>query len=136
MSLDESMAVLRTLSDPTRVRLLAALREEELTVAELQRVLDVPQSRVSTHLARLKEAGLALDRTDGAHRYYRLAEGSMPQAAKVAWGALSGSLDHDPQLERDRRNKDAVLSSRQSGDSWVDRVAGSLDRHYSPGRTW
>ena len=69
------MTVLRALGDPTRVRLLAALDGEELTVAELQHVLDVPQSRVSTHLARLKEAGLALDRIDGPHRYYRRADG-------------------------------------------------------------
>jgi ArsR family transcriptional regulator len=136
MGLDESMEALRALTDPTRVRLLAVLDEEELTVAELQRVLDVPQSRVSTHLARLKEAGLALDRVDGPHRYYRRAEGSMPPAARAAWATVSEQVAGDPQLERDRARRQQVLASRRGGQSWVDRVAGSLDRHYSPGRTW
>jgi ArsR family transcriptional regulator len=137
MSLNESMSLLRALADPTRVRLLCALEQEELTVAELQEVLDVAQSRVSTHLGRLKKAGLALDRVDGPHRYYRLADGSMPPAARVAWQAVRKPLDGDAQVERDRQRLEAVIASRQSGgSSWVDRVAGSLDRHYSPGRTW
>jgi ArsR family transcriptional regulator len=135
MSLQESMTVLRALGDPTRVRLLAALDGEELTVAELQHVLDVPQSRVSTHLQRLKEAGLALDRIDGPHRYYRRADGAMPPAARATWEAVAAPLGDDAQLERDRVRRAAVLAARK-GPSWVDRVAGSLDRHYSPGRTW
>jgi ArsR family transcriptional regulator len=137
MSLNESMAFLRALADPTRVRLLCALDHEELTVAELQEVLNVAQSRVSTHLGRLKKAGLALDRVDGPHRYYRLANGAMPAAARSAWQALRQPLDGDPQVERDRQRRDAVIAARATGGStWVDRVAGSLDRHYSPGRTW
>jgi ubiquinone/menaquinone biosynthesis C-methylase UbiE len=137
MSLNDSMALLRALADPTRVRLLCALENEELTVAELQEVLDVAQSRVSTHLGRLKKAGLALDRVDGPHRYYRLADGAMPAAARVAWQAVRQPLEGDPQVERDRHRRESVIAARQSGgSSWVDRVAGSLDRHYSPGRTW
>lgn len=137
MSLNDSMAMLRALADPTRVRLLCALENEELTVAELQEVLDVAQSRVSTHLGRLKKAGLALDRVDGPHRYYRLADGAMPVAARVAWQAVRQPLEGDAQVERDRQRREAVIAARQNGgSSWVDRVAGSLDRHYSPGRTW
>jgi ArsR family transcriptional regulator len=136
MSLDDSMAALRALSDPTRVRLLAVLTDEELTVAELVRVVDVPQPRVSTHLARLKEAGLALDRGSGQHRFYRIADGSMSQAARSAWEAVRSQLEGDPQVERDRQRRTAVLAARKGGQSWIDRVAGSLDRHYSPGRTW
>jgi ArsR family transcriptional regulator len=135
MSLEESMTVLRALGDPTRVRLLAALDGEELTVAELQHVLDVPQSRVSTHLARLKEAGLALDRIDGPHRYYRRADGAMPPVARATWEAVAVPLADDAQLEKDRQRRASVLAARR-GPSWIDRVAGSLDRHYSPGRTW
>ena len=136
MSLNESMALLRVLADPSRVRLLCALEHEELTVAELQEVLDMPQSRVSTHLGRLREAGLALDRVDGPHRYYRLADGGMPAAARIAWQAVRQPLEGDAQLERDRQRRESVVVARGAGASWVDRVAGSLDRHYSPGRTW
>jgi ubiquinone/menaquinone biosynthesis C-methylase UbiE len=136
MGLEDSIEVLRALSDPTRVRLLAVLDGEELTVAELQRVLDVPQPRVSTHLAKLKEVGLALDRTDGPHRYYRIANGAMSQAARGAWTAVAQQIEGDAQVERDRHRRTSVLAARKGTQSWVDRVAGSLDRHYSPGRTW
>jgi ArsR family transcriptional regulator len=85
----------------------------------------------------LKEAGLALDRVDGPHRYYRRGNGSAAPAARAAWSALSAPLEGDAQLERDRERRDQVLAARRgAGQSWVDRVAGSLDRHYSPGRTW
>src|SRR5262249_13586522 len=134
-TLDQAMLVLRALNDPTRVRLLAALEGEELTVGELERILEVPQSRVSTHLARLKEAGLALDRTDGPHGSSRRADGSRPPQARESWAALRGPLAGDPQLDRDRARREQVLEVR-AGKSWVDRVAGTLDRNYSPGRTW
>jgi ubiquinone/menaquinone biosynthesis C-methylase UbiE len=134
MALRDSIDLLRALNDPTRIRLMAVLHDEEMTVAELQQVLHLPQSRVSSHLSRLKEAGLALDRVDGAHRYYRLANGAMPEASRAAWEAVRQPLNGDPQLERDRHRRDEILARRSK--SWIDQVAGSLDRHYSPGRTW
>ena len=71
MDLGSTTALLRLLSDPTRVRLLALLEREELTVAELSAVLRLAQPRVSTHLAKLKEAGLVRDRRAGVSAYYR-----------------------------------------------------------------
>jgi ArsR family transcriptional regulator len=141
MSIEASLEVLRALSDPTRARLLCALDGEELTVAELQEILEVPQPRVSTHLARLKDAGMVLDRVDGPHRYYRRASENDPDSAAAdawsAWRAIEKPLIADPQIDRDRGRRRAVLAARVGeGQSWVDRVAGSLDRHYSPGRTW
>ncbi|NMW23994.1 transcriptional regulator, partial [Rhodanobacter denitrificans] len=65
MDLATASSVLRLLADPTRVRLLALLEHEELTVAELAAVLHLAQPRVSTHLAKLKEAGLVRDRRAG-----------------------------------------------------------------------
>ena len=53
MDLATASSVLRLLADPTRVRLLALLEREELTVAELASVLHLAQPRVSTHLAKL-----------------------------------------------------------------------------------
>ena len=66
------------LSDATRVRLLAVLRQEELSVAELQEILGVAQSNISAQLARLKAAGLVSDRRSGKNRLYRL----VPPSAK------------------------------------------------------
>jgi ArsR family transcriptional regulator len=71
MDLATASSVLRLLADPTRVRLLALLEHEELTVAELAAVLQLAQPRVSTHLAKLKEAGLVRDRRAGVSAYYR-----------------------------------------------------------------
>ena len=71
MDLDAWSACLRVLADPTRVRLLALLESEELTVAELSAITRLAQPRVSTHLAKLKEAGLARDRRAGVSAYYR-----------------------------------------------------------------
>jgi ArsR family transcriptional regulator len=65
VDLAATSALLRLLSDPTRVRLLALLQREELTVAELSAVLRLAQPRVSTHLAKLKVADLVRDRRAG-----------------------------------------------------------------------
>ncbi len=71
LDLASTSALLRLLSDSTRVRLLALLEREELTVAELSGVLRLAQPRVSTHLAKLKEAELVRDRRAGVSAYYR-----------------------------------------------------------------
>ncbi len=131
----QTLDVLQALSDPTRLRLLAVLDGEELTVQELQRSLSLPQSRVSTHLGRLRDSGLVVDRVDGPHRFYRLVESAMNESSRATWQALKTSLAADPQIARDRQQREEVTAER-SGASWIDRVAGSLDRHYSPGRTW
>jgi len=56
---------LRLLADPTRARILQLLQRGDLAVGELQEILGLPQSRISTHLALLRKAGLAHDRRDG-----------------------------------------------------------------------
>jgi len=125
---------LRVLSDPTRVRLLALLEREELTVAELSAITRLAQPRVSTHLARLKEAGLVTDRRAGVSAYYRFAE-QLDEAQKSLWRALSEGFD-DPLLRQDAERLPAVLATRAADQNWADSVAGDMERHYSPGRTW
>jgi len=63
---------LRLLSDPSRLRILLLVEREELSVAELQDILGMGQSRISTHLAQLKHAGLVEDRRTGKSSFYRL----------------------------------------------------------------
>jgi len=63
---------LRLAADPARLRLLLLLEQEELSVAELQEILSKGQSRISTHLAQLKQAGLVDDRRTGKNAFYRL----------------------------------------------------------------
>jgi len=134
MDLATASSVLRLLADPTRVRLLALLEREELTVAELAAVLHLAQPRVSTHLAKLKEAELVRDRRAGVSAYYRAnSEGDERQHALVR--SLRESID-DALLREDASRLTAVLAQRASAHGWADTVAGDMERHYSPGRTW
>ena len=134
MDLAATSALLRLLSDPTRVRLLALLEREELTVAELSSVLRLAQPRVSTHLAKLKEADLVRDRRAGVSAYYRF-NGDLPARESALLHALKASVD-DALLRDDEKRLPSILAQRAKAEGWADTVAGDMERHYSPGRTW
>jgi ArsR family transcriptional regulator len=134
MDLATASSVLRLLADPTRVRLLALLEHEELTVAELAAVLHLAQPRVSTHLAKLKEAGLVRDRRAGVSAYYR-ANNEGDEARHGLLHSLRNSID-DALLGEDAARLPGVLANRAREEGWADTVAGDMERHYSPGRTW
>jgi ArsR family transcriptional regulator len=133
--LSATTELLRLLGDPTRVRLLALLGREELTVAEITDVTQLAQSRVSTHLGKLREAGLVRDRRDGASSFYTLSHDAMPEEARRIWALLEATTE-DPLIEQDRERVREVVRARAGGASWADSVAGRMERHYSPGRTW
>jgi ArsR family transcriptional regulator len=134
LDLTSATALLRLLSDPTRVRLLALLRREELTVAELSSALRLAQPRVSTHLAKLKDAGLVHDRRAGVSAYYRFNETGVVGSAGLL-RALEDGVD-DAMLDADGQRLPAILAARARDRGWADSVAGDMERHYSPGRTW
>ncbi len=118
MDLEAWSTRLKVFADATRVRLLALLAREELTVAELSAITQLAQPRVSTHLAKLKEAGLVRDRRAGVSAYYRFDEDNLDTVQRELWRSLRDGSD-DPLLRQD-----------------AERVAGDMERHYSPGRTW
>lgn len=123
--------LLQLFGEPTRVRLLSLLARRELSVADLVGATELPQSRVSQHLGRLREAGVVRDRRDGTSTYYALSP-AMPERARAIWALLDGRL-RDRALADDR----ARLERRLAGDAaWPDALAGQMERHYSPGRTW
>lgn len=134
MDLATASGVLRLLADPTRVRLLALLETEELTVAEMAAILHLAQPRVSTHLAKLKEAGLVRDRRAGVSAFYR-ASANEDSSLQALVRSLQASI-HDALLQEDARRLTSVLASRAGEQGWADSVAGDMERHYSPGRTW
>lgn len=135
MDLQLTTQHLRLLADPTRVRLLLLLDREELSVAELAAITQLAQPRVSTHLARLKEAGLVSDRRDGVHVYYRIAQNKPDMALDEMWQLLRKNT-RDPLVQQDLERVRQVLSKRSGEGTWADSVAGDMERHYSPGRTW
>ena len=134
MDLAATSALLRLLSDPTRVRLLALLEREELTVAELSTVLHLAQPRVSTHLAKLKEADLVRDRRAGVSAYYR-SNSDLDQKSGALLAALRANVN-DALIADDLRRLPTILAKRARAEGWADSVAGDMERHYSPGRTW
>jgi ubiquinone/menaquinone biosynthesis C-methylase UbiE/DNA-binding transcriptional ArsR family regulator len=129
---------LRLLADPTRLRLLLLLEQEELSVAELQDVLGMGQSRISSHLAQLKRAGLVEDRRAGKNVYYGLTNGQRldPQRAKVS--ELTRALAREmPETKRDRTALKVALRKRQDkAREYFDQLAGRFGRSYCPGRSW
>lgn len=120
--------------DATRVRLMHLLAREELSVAELTSITELPQSRVSTHLGKLREAGVVRDRRVRTSTFYTLAD-PVPEDAARVWALVRNNTD-DAVLQSDRRRLDAFLAARDADAPWADAVAGRMERHYSPGRTW
>jgi SAM-dependent methyltransferase len=132
-NLEAQVFLLQTFADPTRLRLLALLADEhELTVGELTTVTGLAQSRVSTHLARLREAGLLADRKLGASTFYTLRAGAAPARVRELWDLVRGSLG-DRLLDGDRRRRDELLSARTAPAA---SLADEIERHHAPGRTW
>ncbi len=127
--------MLKLLSDPNRVRLLVLLEREELTVAELANITRLAQPRVSTQLAKLRQLSFVIDRKSGVQVYYRFNEGGLKAAQLNLWSVIKDTTD-DGLLQDDRDQLEQVLAARALGNSWVDRAAGDMERHYSPGRTW
>jgi len=105
--------VFKTFSDPTRIRILALLEQEELAVQELMTVLGMAQSRVSRHLAILREASLLQGRRDGTSVFYRFA---LPNtgAWRETWELTRRVLDTEPTHERDRRALALVMEQRSA----------------------
>ena len=130
MNLARCVEALNLLGDESRLRLCALLRERELCVSDLVKVTGISQSRVSTHLGRLREAGIVRDRRQGAQSFYTLALAALPDT-------LQGLLDEatqaaDPTLEGDRQRLAELEAERRGGAASGD----DLERDYSPGRTW
>jgi ubiquinone/menaquinone biosynthesis C-methylase UbiE len=127
--------ILRVAADPNRLRLLLLLREEELSVAELQEVLVMGQSTISTHLAQLKQAELVEDRRAGKSSLYRLA--TLDNAAELLQGLLAEAEKEIPEAARDRAAARRVVKKRQDKmRSFFDSVAGRLGKDYVPGKSW
>ena len=135
MDLEGWSGQLKVFADATRVRLLALLAREELTVAELSSITRLAQPRVSTHLARLKDVGLVRDRRAGVSAYYRFDDDALEPEQRALWTMLRDGSD-DPLLRQDAERVPTVLALRAADQNWADTVAGDMERHYSPGRTW
>ncbi len=132
MTLSHYVETLNLLGDESRIRLCALLRERELCVSDLVRVTGIAQSRVSTHLGRLREAGFVWDRKQGTQCFYGLALETLPDTARAVLDEASKSAD--PTLLGDQKRLHELDNERRGG--LPESVADELERYYSPGRTW
>jgi DNA-binding transcriptional ArsR family regulator len=132
--IDQAAEMLQLFAEPTRLRLLALVAEHELSVSELVAITELGQSRVSTHLGKLRDAGLVLDRKVGSSTFYRLSE-PIPKLPGRLWRLLERDLQGEL-FASDAARAREVLQARSSDTRWPDLVAGEMERHYSPGRTW
>ncbi|MEM8886177.1 MAG: metalloregulator ArsR/SmtB family transcription factor [Planctomycetota bacterium] len=104
--------LLRLLSEPTRLRILAAVDGEELAVGEIADVLGMSQSRISNHLRLLKE-GDALDgRREGSWTFYKNALPTDPAAASL-WNAVKAGIVDEREFKADLARRRAVLEKRR-----------------------
>ena len=129
--------LLRLLADPTRLRLLLLLDHEELSVAELQEILGMGQSRISTHLAQLKRAGVVEDRRAGKNVYYGATKIGRNGAHGRVQEVLRVLAREIPETTRDRTALKLALRKRQDkAREYFDQLAGKFGRSYVPGRSW
>jgi len=125
---------LRVLADPNRLRILLLLRNEELSVAELQEILAMGQSTISTHLAQLRQAELVEDRRAGKNSLYKL---SMDADPALLEGLLTQAQAEIPESAPDQLAMRRVVKKRQDKmRSFFDSVAGRLGKDYVPGKSW
>jgi len=127
---------LRLLTDPSRLRILMLVEREELSVAELQEILAMGQSRISTHLAQLRQAGLVEDRRNGKSSLYRL-NGAGSKSFAELMSVLRQAAAEIPEAGHDSQALRLVLRRRQDKmRAYFDQLAGKFGRHYVPGRSW
>jgi ArsR family transcriptional regulator len=127
---------LKILSDSTRLRLLALLLKEELSVAELQEILGMAQSRISSQLALLRQAGFVSDRREGKKAFYSLRATLTPKQLALLRAACD-SVAELPESAEDRDSLDRVLQKRRRvSEQYFNLIAGKLGKNYCPGRSW
>ena len=124
---------LKVVADPNRLRILLLLKGEELSVAELQEILAMGQSTISTHLSHLKQAELVEDRRTGKSNLYHL----LPARGGVLGEILADARKEIAEFTSDQAAMRRVLKKRQDKmRAFFDSVAGRLGKDYVPGKSW
>jgi ubiquinone/menaquinone biosynthesis C-methylase UbiE/DNA-binding transcriptional ArsR family regulator len=127
---------LRALSDPTRLRIVALLEKDELSVNELQEITRMGQSRISTHLGLLQDSGLVQSRREGKRTFYRLTQPVTGTAGEFIQLAVRGSRELQEHASDQINLKRILNRRREQAQVFFNHVAGRFDRVYGPGRSW
>lgn len=107
------------------------LADEELSVAELQEILGMGQSRISTQLSQLKTEGLVSDERSGKNNMYRCAaDPDLMEVARLAAAEV-------PEVAADQSSLRHLLRKRKdTARAYFDELAGRFGKDYVPGRSW
>src|SRR6266446_1375498 len=134
--MSSTLKSLRALSDSTRLRIVALLEKDELSVAELQEITRMGQSRISTHLGLLQDAGLVQSRREGKRTFYKLNSQAAGMEAEFVQLAIRGAKEL-PEQSSDQINLKRILNRRrEQAQVYFNQIAGRFDRVYGPGRSW
>jgi ubiquinone/menaquinone biosynthesis C-methylase UbiE len=124
----EVIRTLKALADPLRLRVLAAVAEEELTVGEVQEVVASVQSAVSRNLAILREAGFVQDRKEGTNVYFSVRQ-DMPAAARELFRSVKARWPELPESKGDKERLEACRRRRaRRSQNYFESVAGDWER--------
>ncbi|MEO6033816.1 MAG: metalloregulator ArsR/SmtB family transcription factor [Verrucomicrobiota bacterium] len=134
--MSSTLKSLRALSDPTRLRIVALLEKDELSVNELQEVTRLGQSRISTHIGLLQESGLLQSRREGKRTFYKLSGTADSVAREFILLAIRGAKEM-AEHSTDQINLRRIIGRRkEQAQVYFNQVAGRFDRSYGPGRSW
>lgn len=134
--MSSTLKSLRALADSTRLRIVALLERDELSVNELQEITRLGQSRISTHLGLLQDAGLVQSRREGKRTFYKWNEEANGVAREFIQLAVRGAKE-TPDYVADQINLKRILNRRrEQAQIYFNQIAGRFDRVYGPGRSW
>src|SRR5437867_10611733 len=134
--MSSTLKSLRALADLTRLRIIGLLERDELSVNELQEITRMGQSRISTHLGLLQDAGLLQSRREGKRTFYKLNHDADNVARDFIRLAARGAKETHEHTA-DQLNLKRVLARRnEQAQVYFNQIAGRFDRVYGPGRSW
>ena len=127
--------ILQVLSDSTRLRMVKLLGQEELSVAELQEILEMGQSRISSHLGLLRRHEMVNDRKEGKKTFYELNQVLVQRFELIRVALAEESEEESWESDRSALNR-IVDRRRRASERYFDEVADRLGKNYVPGRSW
>ena len=131
LAMPSMLKSLKLISDPTRLRILMLVENEALSVAELQEVLGMGQSRISTQLSQLKMEGLVSDERSGKNNIYTCTgDADLMEVARAAAAEVTEVADDKAALRHLLRKR------KDSSRAYFDELAGRFGKDYVPGRSW
>lgn len=134
--MSSTLKALRALSDPTRLRIIALLEKDELSVNELQEITRMGQSRISTHLGLLLDSELVESRREGKRTFYKLNARADEPTREVIGLAVRGSKELSEHASDEINLKRILNLRKEQAQLYFNQVAGRFDRVYGPGRSW